>query len=212
MPTSSEWDPLIANLEKRLPALLVQTPTVPAVSMALVADAKLVWHGAYGVTDFETKTPVQPDTIFEAGSVSKTVFAYVVMKQCEKGVLNLDSPLTKYTSDRPIEGDPRLDLITTRRVLSHTTGLQNWRSPKDPLAIHFTPGERWSYSGEGYSYLQSVVSHLVGHVNPNHCKTFEDGARVCATDFDAYMKANFFVPFGMASSGYLYRQGYGQTA
>ena len=207
MPPSSDWDPLIADLDMRLPALLAQTPTVPAVSMALVADAKLLWHRAYGVTDFETIAPVQHDTIFEAGSVSKTVFAYVVMKLCEKGVLNLDTPLTKYTSDRLIEGDPRLDLITTRRVLSHTTGLQNWRSPKDPLAIHFTPGDRWSYSGEGYSYLQSVVSHLVGHVNPNNCKTFTDGVRVCATDFDAFMKANLLVPFGMTSSGYLYREG-----
>jgi CubicO group peptidase (beta-lactamase class C family) len=124
-----------------------------------------------------------------------------------QGVLHLDKPLTQYTSDRWIKGDPRLDLITTRRVLSHTTGLQNWRSNKDPLAIHFNPGERWSYSGEGYSYLQSVMTQLVGHVNPNDCKTLDDGFRVCATDFDAYMKANLLVPFGMTSSGYLYREG-----
>ena len=204
----SDWGALTADLEKRLPALLAQAPTVPAVSMALVADARLVWRGAYGVTDFDSKVPIQHDTIFEAGSVSKTVFAYVVMKLCEKGVLDLDAPLTKYTSERLIQGDPRLDLITTRRVLSHTTGLQNWRSSKDPLAIHFTPGERWTYSGEGYSYLQSVIAQLAGHVNRNDCKTFDwDGTRVCATDFDAYMKANLFVPFGMTSSGYLYREG-----
>ena len=203
----ADWDPLISDLEQRLPALLAQAPTVPAVSMALIADAKLLWHGAYGVTDFETKAPVQQATIFEAGSVSKTVFAYRVMKLCEQRVLDLDTPLTKYTTDRLIQGDPRLDLITTRRVLSHTTGLPNWRSPKDPLVIHFTPGERWSYSGEGYSYLQSVVTHVAGRVDPNDCMTLADGARVCATDFDAYMKANLLIPFGMTSSGYLYREG-----
>lgn len=175
--------------------------------MALVADAKLVWRGAFGVKDFDSKTRVEHGTVFEAASVSKTVFAYVVMKLCEKRVLDLDAPLTRYTSDRIVPGDPRLDLITTRRVLSHTTGLQNWRSKKEPLAIHFTPGERWSYSGEGYSYLQSVVTHVAGHVNPNDCRTFDDGARVCATDFDAFMKANLLVPFGMSSSGYVYQEG-----
>jgi len=48
---------------------------------------------------------------------------------------------------------------------------------------------------------------LVGHVNVNECEAFDDGFRVCATDFDAYMKTNLLVPFGMVSSGYLYREG-----
>lgn len=206
-PTSGKWDSLIRDLEQRLPELLALSPTVPAVSMALVADAKLLWRGAFGFKDLDSKAAVEHDTVFEAGSVSKTVFAYVVMKLCEKGVLDLDTPLTKYTPVRIVKDDPRLDLITTRRVLSHTTGFQNWRSKKDPLAIHFKPGERWRYSGEGYSYLQSVVARLAGHVNPKDCRTFEDGARVCATDFDAFMKANLLVPFGMSSSGYAYQEG-----
>jgi CubicO group peptidase (beta-lactamase class C family) len=98
---------LIAELEKQLPALLAQAPTVPAVSMALVADGKLLWRGAFGVKDFESKSPVDHDTVFEAGSVSKTTFAYVVMKLCEKAVLDLDAPLTKYAPNRLLEGDPR---------------------------------------------------------------------------------------------------------
>jgi CubicO group peptidase (beta-lactamase class C family) len=204
---SGELRELVADLEKRLPGLLAQAPTMSAVSMALVADARLLWRGAFGVKDFVSKVPVDHETVFEVGSVSKTVFAYVVMKLCEKGVLDLDTPLTKYTPDRPIKGDPRLDLITARMVLSHTTGFQNWRSTKEPLAIHFTPGERWSYSGEGYSWLESVVTHLVGHVNLNDCGTPDEVAWVCATDFDAYMKANLLLPFGMTSSGYLYREG-----
>ena len=175
--------------------------------MALITDAKLGWRGAFGVKDFESKASVDPDTVFEAGSVSKTVFAYEILKLCERGVMNLDTPLTKYTPDRFLKGDPRLDLITARHVLSHTTGFPNWRSEKEPLAIGFTPGERWSYSGEGYYYLESVMTHLTGHVDLTMCKDYGDGLEVCATDFDANMKANLFVPFGMTSSGYLYRDG-----
>src|ERR1044072_71204 len=108
------WNELIADLETQLPALLAKATTVPAVSMALVIDAQIRWRGAYGVKDFVAKVPVDPDTVFEAGSVSNTVFAYEILKLCERGVMNLDTPLTKYTPDRFLEGGPRLDLITAR--------------------------------------------------------------------------------------------------
>lgn len=136
--------------------------------------------------------------------MSKPVFAYVVMKLCERGVINLDTPLTKYTSDRFLLGDPRLDLITARHVFSHTSGFQNTRSQKEPLRIHFAPGERWMYSGEGFAYLQSVVTRLTGHVNPKECGHYEAGLQVCATDFDTYMTASLLEPFGMHSSGYVW--------
>ena len=197
------WETLLADLEKQIPGLMAEAKT-PGLSIAIIRDAKVLWRRGFGVRDSASKELVDNDTVFEAASVSKTVFAYAVMKLCEKGVINLDTPLTKYTSERFLEGDPRLDLITARHVLSHTTGFQNWRSKAEPLKIHFTPGEKFSYSGEGYSYLQSVVTHLTGHVNPKDCATFEAGLEVCATDIDVYMKANVLVPFGMAASGYLW--------
>lgn len=204
---AGRWQSLIEYLEKELPSLLERDRTTPGVAMALVADARLLWSRGFGVKDRMTNAPVDSDTVFEFASVSKTVFAYVVMKACEKGLLNLDTPLTKYTTDRLVDGDPRLDLITPRHVLSHTTGFQNWRSKTDPLKIHFTPGAHWGYSGEGYWYLQSVLTHLTGHVDTNDCKTEDDGLRVCATDFETYMKANLLTPLGMTSSGYVYREG-----
>ena len=200
------WKTLIADLEKQIPQLM-EEGMVPGLSIAIIKDAKLFWRRGFGVKDSASKEPVDNDTVFEAASTSKPVFAYAVMKLCEKGVMDLDTPLTKYTSERFLEGDPRLDLITARHVLSHTSGFPNFRSKEEPLAIHFTPGEKWSYSGEGYSYLQSVVTHLIGgQVNPKDCGTFEAGLEVCATEpsIDAYMKANVLVPFGMASSGYVW--------
>lgn len=205
--SASRWKSLIGYLEKEIPSLLQRATTTPGVSMALVSDAKLLWTKGFGVKERTTNAPVNSDTVFEFASVSKTVFAYVVMKAYEKGILDLDTPLTHYTSERYLVGDPRLDLITPRMVLSHTTGFQNWRSKSEPLKIQFTPGARWQYSGEGYSYLQSVLTRLTGHIDSKDCQTYLDGLRVCATDFDAYMKMNLLVPFGMASSGYLYRDG-----
>jgi CubicO group peptidase (beta-lactamase class C family) len=193
------WETLLAELEKQIPGLMAEAKT-PGLSIAIIRDAKVLWRRGFGVRDSASKEPVDNDTVFEAASVSKTVFAYAVMKLCEKGVINLDTPLTKYTSERFLESDPRLDLITARHVLSHTSGFQNWRSEKEPLKIHFTPGEKFSYSGEGYSYLQSVVTHLTGKVNPKDCGTFEAGLEVCATDIDVYLKANVLAPMGMASA------------
>ena len=193
-------------LDKRIPELLAET-RVPGLSIAVVKDSELAWQRSYGVANVETKAPIVDDTVFECGSVSKTVFAYAVLKLCEKGVLSLDTPLTKYSTERPLS-DPRLDLVTVRRVLCHTTGWPNWRSSDTPFGFAFTPGERWSYSGEGYWYLQSVVTRLSGRVDPDTCSTFEDGLRVCATDIGEYLKANVLSPFGMSSSGYLWNADY----
>ncbi len=138
--------------------------------------------------------------------MSKPVFAYAVMKLCERGIIHLDTPLSSYTAERFLTGDPRLDLITARHVLSHTCGFQNIRSATSPLKIHFKPGEKWQYSGEGYAYLQSVVTKLVGRVFPSPCGTYESDLKVCGSDFDTYMKSNVLEPLGMESSGYVWNE------
>ena len=183
--SSVSWRTQVAEWEKRFPQLMTEF-MVPGLSMAVINDARIVWRRGFGVKDAASKVPVTNDTMFEAGSMSKSVFTYAVMKLCEQGTIDLDAPLTKYTTEKFVEGDPRLDLITTRRVLCHTTGFPNWRSDKEPLKINFTPGEKWSYSGEGYSYLQSVVARITGEF------------------IEPYMKAHLFAPFGMGSSGYVW--------
>lgn len=193
----------IAELEQLI-ADLVQRGTVPGAAIAVIRDAEVSWHRAFGVRDAASSAPVDERTLFEAASVSKTVFAYSVMQLCDRGVLALDTPLSRYTPDRILEGDPRLDLITARHILSHTSGLPNFRSGAEPLRIHFTPGERFQYSGEGYWYLQSVVTHLLGTVDPGECGTYEAGLKVCAGDIGDYLEANVLVPCRMGSSGYVW--------
>ena len=185
--SSTEWVPAIEAFKRRVPELM-EAHHVPGASLAIFAGDEIKYRCGFGLKDAATKAPVDPDTIFEAVSMSKPVFAYAVMKLCEAGVMKLDTPLTKYTPERFLKGDPRLDLITARQVLCHTSGFENWRSKKDPLAIHFMPGSKWQYSGEGYSYLQSVVEH------------------VTQQPIQEYMKKHIFEPFGMASSGHVWNE------
>ena len=201
---------LSADLEKLIPRLMTEFK-VPGLSAAVIRDGKLIWNKAYGVKNNTSKEPVDVETVFEAASVSKTVFAYAVMKMCEKGIMTLDEPLTRYSPKPFLEGDRRLDLITARLVLSHQTGFQNWRTPEEPLKINFTPGTDFMYSGEGYNYLQSVVTQLTGKVNPNECGSYEADLKVCATDIGEYMVKNVLAPHGMTSSGYVWNDALGKN-
>jgi CubicO group peptidase (beta-lactamase class C family) len=199
------WAAVAADLEKRLPVLLEEF-RVPGLSLAIIRNSKIAWKRGFGVRDRASQARVDTHTVFSAQSMSKPVFAYAVMKLCEERALSLDTPLTEYTPEHFLEGDPRLELINARKVLSHTTGLPNLRGRNEPLKINFTPGEKWSYSGEGYFYLQSVITRLRGRTDPKDCRKYEADLSVCATDFDGYMKSHILRPFGMASSGYLWTQ------
>ena len=194
---------MIGGIEKRV-SNLMRDASVPGVSIAIVRNGKLIWQRGFGLKDRESNAPVDEKTVFESASISKTVFAYMVMKLCEEGVIGLDVPLVTYSSKRFLEGDPRIQLITARHVLSHTTGFHDWRAKDNPLQIHFTPGSHFDYSGEGYYYLQSVVSQLIGHVDAKVCAKYESDLEVCATDFEDTMKQRVLTPFGMNASGYVW--------
>jgi CubicO group peptidase (beta-lactamase class C family) len=194
---------LIGELQAEIPALL-SASQIPGFAIAIVREGRVVWTQGFGVKNSVAGGAVGPDTLFQVGSISKTVFAYAVMKLCEKRVLDLDRPLVTYVPDRWITDDPRFSRITARHVLSHTSGLQNWRSTKEPLRMAFDPGSKWDYSGEGYSFLQLVVSRLAGQVDAKACEKMFDGLAVCATDFEAYMRTNLLAPFGMPASKYVW--------
>jgi CubicO group peptidase (beta-lactamase class C family) len=135
--------------------------------------------------------------------MSKSVFAYVALKLCEEGTIGLDTPLSHYGAEPFLVGDARLDLITPRMVLSHSSGFQNLRSHDRPLGIHFPPGSQYAYSGEGYYYLQSVITHLTGKLDRNDCATFEADLKVCATDIGESLRRRILAPFDMTYSRYV---------
>lgn len=145
---------------------------IPSLSMAVINNGKIVYHRAIGVTDLVTRRPVNNESVFEAASLSKTAFTYFVLRLVDKGILSLDTPLYHYMVYPDIARDERYKLITARMVLSHTTGFPNWRRDLADTSMHvntgdlylkFSPGTRFSYSGEGYYYLAQVIAHLTQH-------------------------------------------------
>jgi CubicO group peptidase (beta-lactamase class C family) len=140
---------------------LMTSGDVPGLSAAVVRNGKVAWEGVFGVLHTGSRQPVRPNSIFQAASLTKPVFAYGVMKLVELGQLDLDAPLSKWLPNYMPKDDPA-QRITARQVLSHSTGLPNWRRPGMDLKSHFTPGERFSYSGEGYVYLSRVVERITG--------------------------------------------------
>ena len=200
-----------ADLDKLIPQWLSETNT-PGLSLAIITNGKMTWNKAFGVKNTTSQEPVDLNTVFEAASVSKTVFAYAVMKLCEKKILNLDTRLSQYYPNLFSNGDPRLLNITARQVLSHRTGLANWRTPDDPMNFYFDPGTDFLDSGEGYYLLQTVVTHLVGKTYTEPCRKYENDLQVCATDMADFMKANILVPLNMTSSSYLWNEQLGRNS
>lgn len=165
---------------------LMQLASVPGMSAAVVDRGDLSARG-HGVRRAGADDRVDADTIFEAASLSKPVFAYVVMQLVSAGTLDLDRTLGSYLP-LPNASDERAKAITIRHALSHSGGWQNWRTQRDPTLVSaFTPGSRFSYSGEGYYFIQRIVESVTGH----------GLARV--------MREWVLEPLGMRNSAYLWR-------
>ena len=135
---------------------------IPGLSVAVINDGRIVYHRTMGYANREEKIPVTDSTIFEGASMSKSVFAFFVMKFVEEGKLGLDKPLHEYLPYPDIAHDDRYKKITARMVLSHRSGFPNWRENEEnkTLKIHFEPGSDYLYSGEGYQYLAMVLKHI----------------------------------------------------
>jgi CubicO group peptidase (beta-lactamase class C family) len=175
--TSCDSEKKIKNIEKieNLAGYVVSTDSIntflksqmdslniPGLSIAVINEGKVVYQKAFGYANLEEKLTVNENTIFEGASMSKSVFAFFVMKFVEEGKLDLDKPLYEYLPYEDIAHDERYKKITARMVLSHRTGFPNWRENEDDrkLKIKFEPGTDYEYSGEGYQYLALVLKHI----------------------------------------------------
>ncbi|HKN60192.1 MAG TPA: serine hydrolase domain-containing protein [Candidatus Acidoferrales bacterium] len=148
------------------------------MAVAVIDHGKVGYVHAYGIRNAKGD-PLTPDTVMYGASLTKTVFTYTLMQLVDQGKLNLDTPV-KDDLDKPLPSygpdpvfpdkhgpyqdladDSRWEKITPRMCLTHSTGFANFWfvEPDQKLRIHFEPGTRYSYSGEGFILLQFVVEH-----------------------------------------------------
>jgi CubicO group peptidase (beta-lactamase class C family) len=181
-----------AKLEALIPELMAKGG-VPGLAAAIIRGGTVVWVRGFGVASAGSQTPVTADTVFSASSLGQPIFAYAVLRLAQRGGFDLDRPLPAYAPNYAVIGDQRIWRITARRILCHTTGFPNRRRGSE-LTIDFDPGERFSYSEEGYAYLQKAVEVVTG------------------LPLDEFVRREVFGPLGMTASSYVWRAAYETTA
>lgn len=155
---------------------------------------KIVYVKSFGNANAESKTALQPDTIFLIGSIAKTFTATAVLKLKEQGKLDLDDPVTKYLPELAYKN------VRLRHLLAHTSGVLEYQSEKivkeiagkdatnaELIAVFallnppldFEPGTKWHYSNTNYILLARVVEKISGK------------------SFPAFLNENIFVPAKM---------------
>ncbi len=146
-------------------ASLLRQANVPSFAAAMV-DGERVTTRVLGVRRAGEPERVSEDTVYAAASLTKMVFAWTLLGLVREGLLDLDRPVRDYLA-LPNPDDPRAGAITARRLLSHTGGWRNWRNnATQALTADFEPGARWSYSGEGFFFLQRIVEKLTAKPLP----------------------------------------------
>jgi CubicO group peptidase (beta-lactamase class C family) len=157
---------------------------VPGLSLAVIKDFKVLWAKGYGVKDVETKEPVTTETLFQAGSISKSVNAAIAMKKVEQGKISLDEDINnKLTSWKLPDNElTAKSKVTLRKILSHTAGTTvhgfpgyavNQKIPTLPqildgaapsntpaIRVDLEPGTQYRYSGGGITISQLALMDI----------------------------------------------------
>jgi CubicO group peptidase (beta-lactamase class C family) len=173
-----------------LPALAAEAE-ITGMAVAVIENGAVTRVLTAGERSTETHPPVTEDTVFEAESLSKPVMAWIALRLVEEGKLDLDKPLADIAPWPAAAHDVRYRRITPRMVLSHTSGFPNFRTPGQPLPVLFEPGSYYTYSGEGFLFLQKAMESVTR-------STLEDLARTYV-----------FEPFGMTSSSFIWQSEFG---
>lgn len=177
---------------------LMRAAEVTGAGIAIIHEGKIEYLKAYGFRDKEKNLPLTVDSVMSAASISKSTFGYLAMKLVDDGALDLDKPvyeylpkpLPEYPKYADLVNDRRYKRITARMLLSHTSGFPNWRWLEDDrkLRIHFEPGARFAYSGEGIDLLQLVVETIT------------------KKPLDRLMQERVFQPLGMTRTSMVWQQ------
>jgi CubicO group peptidase (beta-lactamase class C family) len=176
------------------------TQSSPGCAIGVARNGQTVLSRAYGMADLEHDVPNTPETVFEAGSVSKQFTAAAIVLLARQGKLSLEDDVRKWMPELP----DYAHTITLRHLLNHTSGLRDWGSvvqlagwPRGTRihthahaldvisrqrSLNFTPGDEYLYSNTGYNLLAMIVERASG------------------TSFSEFSRRELFEPLGMTST------------
>ena len=203
VPIEPDYSPVIETVKRMLPIEMAKRDILGA-AIAIIDDEKVVWSHGFGHTDVSRTVPVTPDTLFLAGSISKSITALAALWAADRGLLDLDDPVQKilkwFTVNSRLPEQPASG-ITIRHLLSHHSGLGTWSpygNPSDPQyhrrtfeevvrsttgsCLKFPPGARFEYSNQGINLAGYAVAVAAGK------------------SFIAFMRDEILEPIGMTTS------------
>lgn len=174
---------------------------VAGLFVGVVVDRELVATGSYGYRDVRSKAPVDADTVFRIGSITKPITTMAVLKLRDEGKLSLDARASRYVPEFALVRAPARDShpITIRQLLTHSSGLPREGAVLDDtdgngtsekalvgalkgMDLEFEPGSRYQYSNQGFSLLGVIVG------------------RVAHQSYRDTMQAALFGPLGLTSA------------
>ena len=172
--------PKAATLEDAIDECVERNMTrlnAPGAAAAVILDGELLYENGYGTRRRGFDTPVNPETIFRIGSVTKQMTAAAVMQQVELGRVDLDAPVTDYIPEFEVAGRWPADQITVWHTLTHTTGfpdrindyvtvgdqaLSIWAQNQREMELHAPPGSFWNYSNPNFMIAGLVAERASG--------------------------------------------------
>jgi CubicO group peptidase (beta-lactamase class C family) len=191
-------DEFKAHMDERIPALM-KLYGIPGCNIALVKDNEVVWTEGYGYADVSNRRALTVDTPMSVQSITKSVTAWGVMRLWEKGLIDVDAPVSQYLKSWQFPlTDYRIEKITVRQLLSHTAGMPlgdftNIYSPGEAMpsnrdvmsgeaVLMREPGTGFSYSNTGYNLLEILIEDVTGQ------------------SFSDYIRREVLLPLGMESA------------
>ena len=181
--------------------LLRQTYQADGTGAAVIAvrSGQTVFRAAYGLANLELTAPMEPDMVFRLASLTKQFTAVALLLLMEQGRLALDAAISSLLPGYPQRGHP----VTVHQLLTHTSGVNSFRSPEQRLALpqrdltmqemltlaaeappESEPGERFLYNDAGYNLLGAIIQQVSG-------QTYEE-----------FLQGQIFGPLGMARTFY----------
>jgi len=166
---------------------LLQQNKLTGLSLAVVDNYQIVYSRTVGLKEYGTQQKIDRQTAFSTASIAKPITATLVAMLAEKGLLQLDDPVSKYLKrwQMPQSEFTKNNPITFRHLLSHTAGtsqsgfadfylgediptaiesLNGIKLPryKQAIDVTFSPGSNWNYSGGGYVIIQIALEDITG--------------------------------------------------